>query len=445
VAQQFQLSGLMQFDILDSNLETQPMDNQSEASVSEILDTQTEMSESDGDERSTTCPNFIEAYALGDKLGVGSFSQVRAVSEAHAAQVDDGSNVSLSPRQRLAVKVLDLRKNRREFAALGKVAEENIDERKRFHAEWEVRLWQRACSSDCPHLVQLHDVYWEPSCCFLVMERCDASLQQFLLQRTSALNEAFLAGVFQQVLRALSALHKVQVVHCDLKPENVFVQDGCVKLGDFGLSAICDGDDELLTAIVGTAPFMSPEMLCEAGFDSKTDIWSMGVLMYAILYGQFPYVADEHGSGPMKAAIRDGRQLPSFRPRRGLSEGPSGQLESLVRCALTRSPEQRPCADEMLASDYWQSFQSRCAEGCGGPSFHLMLQCAIKAGAFGNPQKKHSRLRRNSTDLLLDTLTACRKSPSESEGASSDAVTTSYFMSPTASLSKVLSIVGWHL
>ena len=79
-------------------------------------------------------------------------------------------------------------------------------------------------------------------------------------------------------------------MHRDLKPENIFFNDGKVKLIDFGCACeFEEGDKYVLTEPVGTKEYMSPEMLQRRNYNSKSDIWSFGIILYEVLYGKFPW------------------------------------------------------------------------------------------------------------------------------------------------------------
>merc|ERR1712190_715142 len=115
----------------------------------------------------------------------------------------------------------------------------------------------------------------------MVMERCHCSLFDHI-KNMPDLTERTLGHIFWQMLQSLSHLHSVQVVHRDVKPANFLVggESGqIVKLCDFGLSDRLPKQRKLFD-IVGTPPYLCPEMLREEGYDCKSDVWSLGVLAY---------------------------------------------------------------------------------------------------------------------------------------------------------------------
>ena len=85
-------------------------------------------------------------------------------------------------------------------------------------------------------------------------------------------------------------LHRLHIVHRDLKPENILILDGIIKISDFGFSKILDKkDDQLLYSYLGTPLYCSPQILMNQPYTSKTDVWSLGVILYEILIGELAF------------------------------------------------------------------------------------------------------------------------------------------------------------
>eukprot|EP00971_Amphidinium_carterae_P063265 1251854-Amphidinium_carterae.1 len=169
---------------------------------------------------------FFDEYSLGKKLGAGAFAQVRIAIARDSAENDASRN---------AVKVIDLRADKTEA---GGHSAENVNQRLRMDAKCEASIWRRITEAKVAHCIKLEEVFWDTSCCYMVMERCEMTLL-YELEHCAELNELYLGKLFAQMAMAMEGLHNVKVVHRDIKPDNFLVNSGCqLKLGDFGLSTI---------------------------------------------------------------------------------------------------------------------------------------------------------------------------------------------------------------
>lgn len=163
---------------------------------------------------------------------------------------------------------------------------------------------QAASSISHANIIDVFDVgvseWGEP---YLVMEYLSGENLGSLLDRKGTVSLAAACGIMEPALRALSAAHEHGIVHRDLKPENIFLarQDDAapvVKLIDFGISKFVQNEQTKLTrtgALLGTPSYMSPEQARGKGeFDHRTDIYSMGVILYSMLTGELPFVGESY-------------------------------------------------------------------------------------------------------------------------------------------------------
>jgi serine/threonine protein kinase len=152
----------------------------------------------------------------------------------------------------------------------------------------EVRI---AKSVDHPSIVKLHEVHDLPDSICLVMEYCSGGTLLQLLERTKHIDELYAAWIAIQLADALVYLHGRNICHRDLKLENVLL-DNCfnTKIGDLGFSTV-QRPDCLLTTPCGSFVYAAPEILAAVPYDGrKSDIWSLGIALYAMCAGCLPLV-----------------------------------------------------------------------------------------------------------------------------------------------------------
>lgn len=192
---------------------------------------------------------------------------------------------------------------------------------------------------------------------FIAMEYIQGiTLRDQLSRGVLTVSEALNVAI--QVAAALSSAHATGIVHRDIKPENIMLRpDGYVKVLDFGLAKLTEALPEqpqlhqvstgVLTeagTLMGTAKYMSPEQLRKAHVDERTDIWSLGVVLYEMLTGVTPFEAPS--SNEMVELILDARPVPLVLP----AEIP-GRLKEIVRKAFEKDRTARYQTITKLASD----------------------------------------------------------------------------------------------
>ena len=133
-----------------------------------------------------------------------------------------------------------------------------------------------------PNIVKLYDCIWKPTKIYLIIEYCNGGNL-----RGQSPNEKFI----YQLLDVFLYLNKNGVIHRDIKPDNIFIHNGNIKLGDFGFSKMVNklANINLNDTICGSPLYMAPEILRSDKYDNTGDIWSLGVVIYELYFGKHPY------------------------------------------------------------------------------------------------------------------------------------------------------------
>ncbi|XP_010550030.1 PREDICTED: SNF1-related protein kinase catalytic subunit alpha KIN10 isoform X2 [Tarenaya hassleriana] len=199
-------------------------------------------------------------YKLGRTLGIGSFGRVKIAEHALT-----GHKVAIKILNRRKIKSMEMEeKVRREIKIL--------------------RLFMH------PHLIRLYEVIETPTDIYVVMEYVNSGeLFDYIVEK-GRLQEDEARNFFQQIISGVEYCHRNMVVHRDLKPENLLLDSKCnVKIADFGLSNIMR-DGHFLKTSCGSPNYAAPEVISGKLYAGpEVDVWSCGVILYALLCGTLPF------------------------------------------------------------------------------------------------------------------------------------------------------------
>ncbi len=200
-----------------------------------------------------------------------------------------------------------------------------------------------------PNLIAVYDSgIAEDGTPYLVMDHVDGETLDVVLRREGFINTEYFLELFIQIAEALVHAHTKGVVHRDLKPSNIMLvkkdDQELVKVLDFGIARVLQRDEETTSAqltttgaVLGSPVYMSPEQCLSKSIDERSDVYSLGAVMYHALTGQPPFVGD----GPVELIVKhvhDKARAPSkLRPDLKLPL----ELEDLVMKALEKSPDKR--------------------------------------------------------------------------------------------------------
>ena len=196
-----------------------------------------------------------------------------------------------------------------------------------------------------PNIVKVYDVSFGDEIQYIVMEYIDGITLKQYIERKQRLDEREAVYFTIQILRALQHAHSKGIVHRDIKPQNIMLlKDGTIKVTDFGIARFSRSEQRTMTdKAIGSVHYISPEQAKGEFTDEKSDIYSVGVMLYEMLTGQLPFEADS----AVSVAIMQLQREPIW-PRQINEEIPMG-LEQIVMHAMEKDPDKRyQSATEML-------------------------------------------------------------------------------------------------
>jgi serine/threonine-protein kinase len=259
---------------------------------------------------------FDTRYVIKRKLGSGGMADVYLAEDQELGR-------------RVALKLLDDRH----------ASDEQFVERFRREA-------QSAAGLNHPNIVSIFDRGRAEGTYYIAMEYLDGRTLKELLVRNGPTPIPIAIDYARQILSALSFAHRNGIVHRDIKPHNIVVGgDGRLKVTDFGIARSGASQMTEVGSIVGTAQYLSPEQARGAPVDPRSDLYSLGVVLYEMLTGAVPFTGDT----PVEIAMKHLSQVPT--PPSELRADIPHDLDAVVTRALAKDPDQRYGSAEEMDAD----------------------------------------------------------------------------------------------
>jgi serine/threonine-protein kinase len=259
---------------------------------------------------------FDKRYVIKRKLGSGGMADVYLAEDQELGR-------------RVALKLLNDRH----------AADDQFVERFRREA-------QSAAGLNHPNIVSIFDRGRAEGTYYIAMEYLDGRTLKELLVRNGPTPIPIAIDYARQILGALSFAHRNGIIHRDIKPHNIVVGgDGRLKVTDFGIAR--SGASQMTEAgsIVGTAQYLSPEQARGAPVDPRSDLYSLGIVLYEMLTGEVPFTGDT----PVEIAMKHLSQIPE--PPSKLRPDVPHDLDAVVMRALSKEPDQRYGSTEEMDAD----------------------------------------------------------------------------------------------
>lgn len=270
--------------------------------------------------------------------------------------------------------------------------------RRRFHAES-----QAVAMLNHPNIVSVYDVSTDGDADYIVMELVDGiTLKQYMERRGGYLNWKESLHFAMQIAKALEHAHNQGIVHRDIKPHNVMIlKNGSAKVTDFGIARIMSSQNTLTREALGSVHYISPEQAKGGRVDNRSDLYSLGVVMYEMLTGRPPY----DGESPVAVAlqhINGNAPMPST-----LNPNIPGGLEQIIMRAMSADPAQRYASASAMLYDleefrknpnilfyYGMTQQSRpVAQNPAARPVQQPRSAAERAAAAGRPGQPRQQIR----------------------------------------------------
>ena len=200
-------------------------------------------------------------------------------------------------------------------------------------------------SINSPYIVKYYESFLENDILNIVMEYCDGGdLNEFIIKNEQThilLKENVIWNIFLKILIGLSHLHKLKILHRDLKPLNIFLiknKNLDIKIGDFGVAKILK-ENNFANTLIGTPYYISPELCEELPYNEKSDIWALGCILYELCTYKHPFNAKHQASLVMKILENKPKPIHKYY---------SDDLQKLINLILDKNYKTRPSCEDIL-------------------------------------------------------------------------------------------------
>lgn len=196
-----------------------------------------------------------------------------------------------------------------------------------------------------PNIVNIYDVGEDGGSQYIVMEYVSGPTLKEVIQQKGCLEPIEAVRIAKEIASALESAHRNNLVHCDIKPHNILVMpDGHIKVTDFGIArAVSASTMTYSGSVMGSVHYFSPEQAKGTVITTKSDVYSLGVVLYEMLTGQLPF----NGETSVSIALKHLQEEPV--PIRQMNPSIPPVLEAIVQKAMSKDPADRPNSTELYA------------------------------------------------------------------------------------------------
>jgi len=193
-----------------------------------------------------------------------------------------------------------------------------------------------------PNIIHCFDVLSSSNNHYFILEYCSGGTLTSYLKKRGKIPEAEALTIITQILKGYHEMLKLGIIHRDLKPDNILMHEGVFKLADFGFAKCVENfNKDLMKSLVGTPLYMSPQILQQQEYSTKSDLWSIALIYYEMLFGKTPWDAKTQYELVNKIL----KQPPNFPPEVKISE----ESKSFILGALKLEETERLSWDEVFS------------------------------------------------------------------------------------------------
>ena len=347
-------------------------------SVNKQKETKNENEETETKDNTNTQTNHKKKlnkgpYILGESLGEGAFAKVRLATQIH---IKEKCAIKIVDK-RFLENVQDIQRLRKEIKILKKIRHKNI--------------------------IQLYDIMESKTNLYFVMEYCKGGELFDYIVKKKRLTEKEACVFFHQIINGVEYLHNQGIIHRDLKPENLLLDEkNQIKISDFGLSTFYTKDNFLQTAC-GTPSYAPPEMLEGLQYNGEaSDIWSCGIILYAMLCGSLPFSESKEDIIVEKIKKHD-YKIPDYL---------SNEAQDILNHILKINPEERFNIESIKKHPWFNIVEPHLIKGISVESIKIPVDDKIldMVKNFGfNPEECKELLLKNKFCSLTSIYYLCLK------------------------------------
>ena len=259
--------------------------------------------------------NIMNEYSIKGTIGKGSFSKVKL-------------GINKITGEKVAIKIIDKKKIKM-----------NSD---RERVQRELNIIKKLSHINIVKIIQIKE---DTNNIYIIMEYIENNLFFYIINN-KCLSEQESSFYFFQLISVIDYIHSQGIVHRDLKPENILVTTkGLLKIIDFGLSNYFSKEGKLLSTSCGSPSYTAPEVLLGNKYNGfAVDIWTIGVILYVMLCGNFPFEAKDDNNTLFKKIIKCKVEYPKFIPK---------CAKNLLEKILTANPEKRITIDKIKEHQFY--------------------------------------------------------------------------------------------